>query len=525
MIMKTKHNLIQAFLLGAVLLMLPAAVQAQQVFQYPTSNGHYDYTTNNGAVAIQDYQGTDIILAIPDSINSLPITSIGQDAFFQSQNLTTVTMGINITTIGVNAFFQCFVLTSVSIPAGVTNIGSGPFFDCQSLTTISVSPANLYYTNVNQLLFNKTQTSLIQFPCGIGESYTLPAAVTNVGEAFIGNTLTNISVNAANPIYSSTNGVLCDKNKTQLISYPGRATAGVNISYAIPGTVNTIVSGAFEYATSVTNVTIGTNVTSIGYVAFYDCVSLLAISVNPTNSFYSSTNGVLFDKNKTLLIQYPIAVGGNYSVPVTVTNLADGAFGDAPGLTGVVVPNSVTNIGFETFYNCTSLASVTIGNHVANIGASAFFLCSDLAAVVIPASVTNIAQYAFGACQNLSSVCFDGKPPADGGSIFLDDNLNSLFTILYINGTAGWGISYDGIATAPCPTCGGSLPQLAINHSGTNVLLTWSADFSTFSLQSTTNLVPAASWGTVTPAATIVGVLETVTNAIVGAQKFYRLIQ
>ena len=522
--MNIKRNLIQTCLLWAVLLALPIAVQAQQVFQFPTDNGHYDYTTNNNAVAIQDYQGSDSSLIIPDTINGLPVTSIGQDAFFQSQNLTSVTIGINVTTIAVNAFFQCFVLASVSIPAGVTNIGQGPFFDCQSLTTISVSAANSYYTNVNQLLFNKIQTSLIQFPCGVGGMYTLPAAVTNVGEAFIGNTLTNISVNAANPIYNSTNGVLCDKNKTQLISYPGRATAGVDISYAIPDTIKTIVSGAFEYATSVTNVTIGTNVTSIGYVAFYDCASLIAITVNPTNSFYSSTNGVLFDKNKTVLIQYPIAVGGNYTIPGTVTNLADGAFGDAPSLTGVVIPNSVTNIGFETFYNCASLASVTIGNHVANIGGSAFFLCPDLTAVVIPASVTNIAQYAFGACQSLSSVCFEGKPPADGGTIFLDDTFYSLSTILYINGTAGWGASYDGIATAPCPTCGGSLPQLAINRSGTNVLLTWSTDFSTFTLQSTTNLVPP-NWGTVTPAATIVGGLETVTNAISVTPKFYRLTQ
>jgi hypothetical protein len=396
----------------------------------------------------------------------------------------------------------------------------GPFFDCQSLTTIAVSPSNLFYTNVNQLLFNKSQTYLIQFPGGVGGSYTLPAAVTNIGEAFVGNTLTTISNIPANTIYSSTNGVLFNKNKTQLISYPGNATG----NYTVPSTVTTIVSGAFEFSLGLSGVTIGTNVTSIGYVAFYDSASLAGITVNPTNAFYSSTNGVLFDKNKTQLIQYPIAIGGNYVIPGTVTDLAVGAFGDALSLTSVVIPNSVTNIGFETFYNCPDLAGVSIGNHVANIEASAFFACISLDNLVIPASVTNIASFAFGDCQSLSSVCFEGKPPVDGGSIFLDDDFYFLSTILYINGTPGWGATYDGITTMPCPTCGGGLPQLDINRSGANVILTWSTDFSAFTLQSTTNLVPA-NWGTVTPAAILVNGLETVTNAIGGTRKFYRLSQ
>jgi hypothetical protein len=508
-IMKTQRNLIQICLLVTLLLALPAAVQAQ-----------YNYTANNGAITINQYTGPGGDVTIPDTISGLPVTTIGSAAFYQIQSLTSVTFGTNVTTIADNAIFQCSGLVSVTIPGSVTNIGLGPIVDCQSLTTISVSAANLYYTNVNQLLFNKAQTSLIEFPGGVSGSYILPQAVTNVGEAFIGNTLTSISVTTGNTIYSGS-GVLFNKFQTQLISYPG----GLGGSYTVPSTVNTIVSAAFEYSLGVSSVNIGTSVTSIGQFAFYDCPSLAAITVNPASLFFSTTNGVLFDKNKTLLIQYPIAVAGSYGIPVTVTNIGDGAFGDAINLTSVVIPNGVTNIGQETFYSCESLASVTIGNHVANIGQSAFFFCPDLTAVVIPASVTNIAQYAFGNCQSLSSVCFEGKPPADGGTIFLNDNFYSLSTILYINGTAGWGATYDGIATAPCPTCGGSLPQLAINHSGTNVLLTWSADFSTFSLQSTTNLVPPASWGTVTPAATIVGVLETVTNAIVGAQKFYRLIQ
>ena len=509
--MKASRNLIQIFLL-VVLLALPSVVQAQ-----------FNYTTNNGKITITQYTGSDSDVPIPNTINGFKVTVIGSDAFFQSENLTSVEIGTNVTTIADNAFFQCFTLASVTIPASVTNIGLGPFFDCQALTVISVSPSNSFYTNVNQLLFNKSQTYLIQFPGGIGGTYTLPAAVTNVGEAFVGNTLTNISVNAGNAIYSSVNGVLFNKNQTQLISFPGRATGGVAGTYTVPASVTTIVSAAFEYATSVTNVIIGAGVTSIGYVAFFDCASLTMISVNAANSFYSSTNGVLFDKNKTQLIQFPVAIGGSYTIPGTVTNIDDGAFGDDVAIAQVVIPNGVTNIGIQAFYGCFNLAGVTIGNHVRSIGQAAFFLCTNLASLVFPASVTRIDAQAFSNCGNLSNVCFEGNQPVDGGGIFFFDN--ALSTILYVNGATGWSTTYDGFATAPCPTCGNSLPQLFIIQSGTNVLLGWSTDFSTFTLQSTTNLSLPASWSTLSPAPSVVGVLEVVTNAISGTRKFYRLAQ
>jgi Leucine Rich Repeat (LRR) protein len=506
--MKTNRNLVQTCLLGAAFLVMPAVVQAQ-----------FNYTTSNGAITITQYTGTGGDVTVPDTINGLPVTTIGSDAFYQSYNLTSVTFGTNVTTIGQNAIFQCPNLSSVTISGSVTNIGLGPFIDCKSLTVISLSTSNLYYSVTNGVLFNKTQTSLIQYPDGVGGSYTIAAAVTNVGEAFIGNSLTSISVNSTNPVYSSASGVLFNKNQTQLIEYPGGALG----SYTVPGTVTTIVSASFEYALGVSGVTIGTSVTSIGAFAFYDCASLTAITVNSANSFYSSTNGVLFDKNKTLLIQYPVAVAGNYIVPSTVTNIEDGAFGDAFDLTGVVIPNSVTNIGVEAFYSCESLASVTIGDRVANIGQSAFFYCPDLTDLVIPASVTNIAQFAFGDCQSLTNVCFEGNEPTDGGSIFYFDN--ALSTILYVNGTTGWGATYDGILTAPCTTCGGSAPPLAIIQSGANVILTWSADFAGYTLQFTTNLIPPVAWTTVTPAPVIINDLNTVTNLISGTKKFYRLSQ
>jgi hypothetical protein len=538
--MKLKSNVRAIRLLVMLALIWGTAARAQQLFQYSTDNGYYEYTTNKGTVAIYSYEGSDSSLAIPNTIGGLPVTSIDGSAFFQAPELTSVTIGTNVTLIGTNAFFQCFYLESVSIPASVTNIGFGPFFDCSALTTIALSTSNLYFVSTNNVLFNKTLTSLIQYPNGVGGSYTISAIVTNVGEAFIGATLSAISVNATNSYFSSTNGVLFNKNQSVLIEYPGAAGG----SYTVPPTVTTIEGGAFEYGTGVSSVIIGTNVTSIGSYAFYDCASVTAISVNSTNLYYSSTNGALFDKKQTTLIQFPCAIGGSYAVPGTVTNIDGGAFGDDFSITNVFIPDSVTTMDLEVFYSCQDLISVSLSGNLKSISEESFFDCVSLVSIAIPNSVTNIDTYAFYYCLNLASLtvgtgvasigfeafgdcvdltnaCFEGNEPADGGSIFYYDY--SLSDIMYVRSTTGWQASYDGLPTAPCAECGGTVPILSIARSGTEVLLTWPDTFNGFTLQSTTNLVSPVAWGTVTPSPILVNGLNVVTNSLGGARKFYRL--
>jgi hypothetical protein len=478
--MKTKLNLAQICLIAAVLLPLPAVVQAQ-----------FNFTTNDGTITITEYTGFGGDVSIPDTTNGLPITAIAPDAFFRSEDVTRVTIGTNVGSIGQNAFFQCSSLASVAIPASVTNIGAGPCVDCQSLTAISVSSSNLHYISTNEALFNKTQTSLIQFPGGIGGSYGIAANVTNIGQALIGNTLTEIAVAAPNLYFSSSNGVLFNKNQTTLIEYPG----GAGGSYTVPHTVTTIASASFEYSTNLGSVAMGAEVTNIGEYAFYDSAVLTAISVNSTNLYYNSSNGVLFNKNQTMLIQYPSGLAGTCTIPDTVTNIGNGAFGDAFGLTAVVIPNSVISIGEEAFYSCENLGYAPLGDHVASIGTNAFYYCTSLPGITIPNSVTNIAEYAFfycpsltsaifgdgvtsiGAeafyyCEGLTNVCFEGNAPTDGGNIFAGDYLS---TILYVEGSTGWTSTYDGIPTAPCAECVSVAPVqfgiASVSVSGANLVL------------------------------------------------------
>lgn len=174
--MKTKRTLIQLCLLGAALLALPAVVQAQFIF-----------TTNNGAITITQYIGQGGDVTIPDTVNALPVTTIGPAAFYQVSSLTSVTFGTNVTTIANNAIFQCPSLASVTIPASVTNIGQGPFLDCKSLTAISVNSTNAFYSSTNGILFDKNKTMLIQYPIAIGGSYMVTGTVVNIGEGAFGD--------------------------------------------------------------------------------------------------------------------------------------------------------------------------------------------------------------------------------------------------------------------------------------------------------------------------------------------------
>ena len=541
--MKTNYDLRHSCLLAAVSCLLPVMVQAQQVFQYSTGVGTLYYTTNNGAAAIQSYSGNDTTLAIPNTITGLPVTSIGSAAFYQNFTLASVAIGTNVASLADNAFFYCPALAGVTIPASVTNIGLAPFVDCKSLTAITVATNNPNFVSTNQVLCNKARTSLIQFPGGVTGSYNLTAAVTNVGEAFVGATLSAITVDAGNTYYTSTNGVLLDKSRTYLLAYPGGLVGG----YTVPASVTVIASAAFEYSAGVTNVSIGTNVISIGQSAFYDCANLMAITVNPTNQYYSSVNGVLFDKHQTDLIQYPSGLAGSYLVPGTVTNIESGAFGDSAGLVSVVIADSVRSLGVQTFYSCQSLVNISLGNGLTSIGQQAFNECTGLTGIAIPNSVTNIASYAFyycpglqsvtfgtglksigleafGNCQSLTYVCFSGNQSVDGGSVFYFDT--ALTQILYVSGTTGWGASYDGIPTVPCPVCGSVVASLTLGilQAGTSVVVGWPVTAPGFTLLSTTNLVPPVVWST-EAAPTIYSTYFVVTNPIIGTKKFYRLKQ
>jgi len=191
------------------------------------------------------------------------VTSIEYGAFYSCTSLTNVTIPDSVTSIGGSAFCFCTSLTSVTIPNSVTSIGTGAFQLCTSLTSVVIGNS---VTNIGDYAF---------YSCSRLTSVTIPNSVTSIGyEAFFPCTsLSAITVDALNASYSSADGVLFNKSQTTLIQCPG-GKAG---SYALPSSVTSIGGRAFSSCTSLTSVTIPSSVDLIGVYAFGGCTSLTGV--------------------------------------------------------------------------------------------------------------------------------------------------------------------------------------------------------------------------------------------------------
>jgi len=169
-------------------------------------------------------------------------------------------------------------------------------------------------------------------------------------------------------------------------------------SLTIPDSVTNIGGGVFDECFGLTNISIGSGASSIGPGTFVDCYQLNVITVDPANSYYSSVNGVVFDKSHSTLIAYPDGLTGAYTISNTVTSIGDFAFNTCPGLTSITMPNSVASIGFETFQYCSGLTNVTMSTNVTSIGENAFDGCQSLPSIAIPNGITSIQFATFEDC-------------------------------------------------------------------------------------------------------------------------------
>ncbi|MGN0633627.1 MAG: leucine-rich repeat protein [Oscillospiraceae bacterium] len=260
--------------------------------------------TRIGEGAFRKCESLDCII-IPNSV-----TSIGDSAFSNCESLTSVTISDSVTSIGKYTFYNCSSLTSVTIPDGVTSIGYMAFENCKSLESVTIPNS---VTSIGDYAFEE---------CRRLTSIEIPDSVTSVGAGAFG---------------------ICTSLK----------------DITIPNSVRSIGIYAFKYCRSLTSITIPDSVTNIGKHAFFYCTSLNNIYVNSKNKYYSSENGVLFNKNKDELVQYPVGNSRtSYSIPNGVTSIGEYAFLSCDSLTKIVIPDSVTSIESSVFDKCTSLTDV-----------------------------------------------------------------------------------------------------------------------------------------------------------------------
>ncbi len=429
--------------------------------QLGTTTTGWEYVSDDVKVIIARYVGSDSAVTIPDTINALPVTIIGNGTF------------LNIYGYGP---------TSVVIPDGVTNIGDLAFYNYYAnLTNITVNADNPVYSSLNGVMFNKNQTTLIVYPNGKSESYTIPGSVTTIGDyAFYDTIVTSVT------LPNSITYIACNAFQSCSLA-----------SVIIPDSVTNIGSGAFEDCEYLTNATIGNGVISIGDHAF---------SWDNYINTYSSLTSVTIGNSVANIGDYAFAATflNNVIIPDSVTNIGDSAFQYCDNLTNLTIGNGVIRIGnmafaganswvIENYYDLESkLASVTIGSNVTSIGDGAFQYCYNLTSVTIPDSVTNIGDSAFWNCQFLTSVTigagvisigdfafaiteplnpgtlphplinyryreptilFIGNAPNVGQDVFEDERSDYIFgmffrQIYYLPNSTGWSNTFAGLPTA-----------------------------------------------------------------------------
>ena len=413
---------------------------------FALQSGDFSYTVSDNTVTITGYTGVGGKVVIPSAIEGMPVVGIGgysvydyrghyyyYGAFQNCTSLTSVTIPNSVTSIGQAAFLSCSGLTSVTIPSGVTSIGSAAFSYCNGLTNVTIPNS---VTSIGNYAFRECRglTSVI-----IGNSVTIIGSeafsyCTKLTSLTIGNSVAIILDCAFQYCYGLT-------------------------SVTMPNSVKNIGHSAFQFCNGLTSVIIPSSVTIIGEQAFYPCDGLTSIVVDANNTTYSSQDGVLYNKDKTILIEYPCGKPGGFTIPTSVTSIGNWAFAECYGLTNVTIPDGVTEIGSSAFYLCTSLTSVTIPNSVTSLGWSVFQRCTGLTSVIIPDGVTRLWSWAFDECTGLTSVIIGsgvtsiedwafsgctaltrayllGNAPSMGNFVFYYVDPN--FTVCYTAGSTGF---------------------------------------------------------------------------------------
>ena len=293
------------------------------------------------------------------------VTYIGEYAFYNHNNLTTVNFPDGLTGIGRSAFQNCEQLAGVDFPESLISIGMYAFNGCDGLQELTL-PDQL--TSVGDTAFGncKNLTRVI-----------IPNSLTELGRSwFVGcESLTQVTI---------------PDTVTKISSTFERCVSLRSID--IPDSVTTIGDAAFQYCTSLSEIKLPAQLQSIGENAFLRCESLKNIDIPDS---VTSIAASAFRESGLTAITIPGSVAGN---------LGGAVFQDCASLADVVLEDGVTTIPFNAFSGCSKLVRVSIPNSVTEIENRAFYDCASLTDLVLPDNLTEMGNYLFSGCSSLTSI-------------------------------------------------------------------------------------------------------------------------
>ncbi len=320
----------------------------------------------DGTYELQIYYGMDAHVVVPSHYQGYVVTSIKGGAFYNNGTMISITLPNTIKSIGTSAFEGCYLLESIVIPDSVITIGDSAFLNCDALASIQLSQA-LIRLGQSVFTYNLMMTSI-----------ELPDSLLYLGE---------------------------------------NAFAYANItSIEIPSQLREIKDYTFAYNSELATVWISENVVSISPKAFKNCNGLLNINVDPNNPYYSSVDGVLFNKSQTELLAYPNGkTQTTYTIPDVVEVIGEYAFASNMTLVNVIFPSTLRHIYDFAFLNCTKITQLFI-ERVESIGEGAFSGCSSIIMIEIQSNLESIGSEAFMGNSSLSSILLPDSVNSFGNS-------------------------------------------------------------------------------------------------------------
>ena len=402
-------------------------------------NEDWEYAiTADGKVSIIRYKGSasEVVL---NTIDGHEVVSIGGEAFLNNAVITSVMLPDTITGIYKAAFKGTANLKSIVIPANVRvieseafsgsgiemisfaagskliSIGASAFENTKSLTSISI-PSGV--TQIREKTFSESGITTVVLPETVTEIGRLAFADSGLTSVAIPASVTDISYQA----FKNTNNL----KETTFASIEEKET--LVATNASDGKL--MIRDEAFYNSGLTTVSIPAYVNYIGNLVFSKCQALTEITVDGENTFYTSLDGVLYDKAMSKLITCPAGKAGSYTIAANVMTFAFGAF-EGSKLSEITIPeeSNLMTIGYRSFYGCENLSIINIPDSVQSIEhyafancinletvfinrssklsgiySGAFYNCTNLSSIIIPDGVLEISEYAFYGCEGLKNV-------------------------------------------------------------------------------------------------------------------------
>lgn len=364
-------------ILMLLFVLLPSFLFGNEVVQNGIS---YSIDEEKKTAEAVGYDRSSSYVTIPSTITVdgkvYAVVSIGEKAFWDNDKLQSVTIEDGVLDIKMAAFYYCRYLRSVKLPATLKSVGSYAFWKSLSLSTIYI-----------------------------------PASLTDLSaKAFTEGGMSAYEVSPDNPVYSSEDGIMFNKDKTELLHFPAKKQVE---SYSIPEKVEKIGKFAFE-CNQLNEVTFPEKLISIDDYAFFMSDKLTKVDIPNNVSFIgesafsrcSNLKEVHLSENLETIspgtLEYGYALE-KVNIPSKVTSIGDNAFRYCRVMNSLTLPESLEEIGAEAF-NGWEMTSLVIPNKVVKIGKLAFSNCTDIEKLVLGNSVSYVGYDAFSANYKLKEI-------------------------------------------------------------------------------------------------------------------------